>query len=149
MNFNLKRPCANCPFRSDIDFFLSCAAARDSKKPRGRIPPSPVIRLLITVVGGMAKIEHIRTMAMRNTVQGVLIPLVKEQRLDSNFLFRLAFLAGPSDPAKLDLDSPVLTLEQFIHKEDQEIVSEPEQPGKPVDIFSFSRYNSNRFSIGN
>lgn len=105
MNFNLKRPCAHCPFRNDRPGFLSKGRARsikDSIVDRQETFPCHKTTVLIEEDDGesdmvvTAKSEH---------CAGATILLEKIGR--PNQLMRIAGRMGIYDPEKLDMESPV------------------------------------------
>jgi hypothetical protein len=113
MNFNLKRPCKNCPFRNDVGFFMT---------PERR---AQIAEALTT--------GH-QTFACHNTVDydkwdeageyratggeshcaGALIVLAKEGVLWENQMLRLAAALRLFNPDILDMDAPVFeNMEEF------------------------------------
>lgn len=99
--FDLKKPCANCPFRKDIPFFLSKARATD-------------------IVNAVTKED--KTFSCHKTVtygdDGESVFTPKEQHCAgalilvaktgaANSMLQIAERFGIYDPAKIDMDAPV------------------------------------------
>lgn len=103
LNFDLVRPCGNCPFRRDKDFYL---------------PVERRAGIVESILDDHSFICH-KTLDKRAKQQcaGALIALKKDGRLFDNFLFRLAAMVGAFEPEKLISDSPVLTIAEFCENE--------------------------------
>ena len=102
-HFDLVRPCGNCPFRRDIDFYLAVDRRTE---------------IVDFLLDDHSFICH-KTLdkKVKQQCAGALISLAKDGRLFDNFLFRLAAMAGEFDPDKLILDSPILTPTEFCENE--------------------------------
>lgn len=103
MNFNLTKPCANCPFRTDVHFHFSKGRARDIAE--GIVDEQQTFSCHKTVDyssddGGADtdKTEH---------CAGAMIMLEHMDR--PNQMMRIAERFGIYDRTKLKMDSPVFT----------------------------------------
>jgi len=111
MNFNLKKPCANCPFRTDIKFYLD-----DNRVDE-------ICHSLIQEQQTFAchKTTHFDDDGEANIVKktehcaGAMIMLEKMQR--PNQLMRIAERLGGYDHTKLDMDSPVFETDDDMRDE--------------------------------
>ncbi len=104
MNFNLKKPCANCPFRTDIRPFLTTGRAEEIVE--SIIDMQQTFPCHKTTVasddyeyGGMTTTEKSEHCA------GALILLEFAER--PNQMMRIAERLGMYDRTKLDMESPV------------------------------------------
>lgn len=94
MNFDLNKPCSNCPFRKDKFFYLQ---------------PSRALGIVKSVTSGRTFSCHktVRAKKPESHCAGVLIILAKQDKLfDSNSL-RMAIRLGLLNPSTLKLSSPV------------------------------------------
>lgn len=118
MKFNLKAPCADCPFRSDIAFYLT----KDRR---------------IEIANDL---QHDKTFACHKTVNyerwgedpdvpytqqgeeshcyGALVALHKSADVRSNFLLRLAIHFGWLKVNDIDITLPVSGLAEWVNLED-------------------------------
>lgn len=119
MEFKLTRPCGNCPFRHDIDFYLPVGRRIEiaqSLLSDKTFPCHKTVHYETIPCERNAWSEDHSVYEYQGDEQhcaGALIALQKSSGLFSNFLLRLAYLAKMLEPSKLRLDSPVLTLEEF------------------------------------
>lgn len=107
MKFNLTSPCADCPFRTDIAFYL-----RKSRRQ-----------------GIADALLHDETFACHKTVRqrkveeqhcgGALGVLAKSGHLFDNWRLRFAAMLGLFKPDKLKFDAPVFeTMQDFVDAEE-------------------------------
>lgn len=118
MNFFLKTPCNNCPFRRDVKFCLH---------PERRQEIADALRHDMTFSCHKTvdysdewndSSTHIPTEDEQHCA-GALIVLNRSGELFNNFLYRLAVWAKLFDPDKLNMHAPVFdTLDQFVEADD-------------------------------
>lgn len=102
MNYNLKKPCANCPFRSDIKPFITGARAKEIcnslVEQQQTFPCHKTVKYDDDEGNGrvVPKSEH---------CAGAMIMLERMQR--PNQMMRIAERLGIYDYRKLDMESPV------------------------------------------
>ncbi len=103
MNFDLVRPCSNCPFRSDRRFYLARGRVREILGGgKGRAWwPAPSFPCHKTIEYG----EHTVIPATAQQCAGVMIILSREGR--PNDAMQIAQRFGMFDPSRLDLSAPV------------------------------------------
>lgn len=101
MKFELRKPCANCPFRTDIEFYLGESRAKEIADGITKKGQTFTCHKTLdydgegnTVVG--SKSQH---------CAGALIMLEKTER--PNQMMRIAERLGLYDHTKLDMNSPV------------------------------------------
>jgi len=113
MHFDLVRPCADCPFRTDRTMYLGRARRTEISDSLAAHDQMFECHKTTGVGGKRAKVgQH---------CAGALIMLAKAGQLWNNFRLRLAAMKGLFDPNRLDCSAPVYpSPEAFIHGEDRE-----------------------------
>jgi hypothetical protein len=99
--FNLTKPCHECPFRSDKVFYLRPLRRAQIWEDISENDKTFTCHLTLEA-------------RERSHCAGALITLEKAGKTLNNFLLRLAMEAGMYDPAKMDLDAPVSTEDEFL-----------------------------------
>lgn len=114
MKFNLTHPCGNCPFRTDIQFFLSTDRRKEIADD---LRADKTFACHKTV--NYQRWEEERDMADEGDTSyrydgneshcaGALIALHKNGESADNFVLRFAVMLGWYDPERLDLSAPVV-----------------------------------------
>lgn len=99
MNFNLRKPCKGCPFRTDcLKGWLGAKRAAGIAASILEEDKTFPCHKTTSANGFSGQQSH---------CSGALILLEKAEETNGNFLLRLAQMAGLYDPAKLDLTAPV------------------------------------------
>lgn len=100
MKYNLKRPCSNCPFRSDVHFPMTKARRRDIAKSILNRQETFSCHKTNEFCGDNA----IETQNSQHCA-GAMVILEKMER--PNQMMRIAERLGMYDRENLDMDSPV------------------------------------------
>lgn len=101
MNFDLKTPCKDCPFRSDISFALRPERAREITASLLRGESFPCHKTTKFDDDG----EPVLNNKKEQHCAGALIFLERQER--PNQMMRIAERLGGYDMRKLDMDAPV------------------------------------------
>lgn len=118
MRFDLKRPCKDCPFRSDRPGYLT--RGRASEIVRHLMPDQPGRGGSFTCHKTTVPLDddddtgEMTDGPNAQHCAGALIMLEKVDRLGFNQSLRLAMRLGMFNPDGLDMASPVHTPEDFI-----------------------------------
>lgn len=109
MNFDLVRPCGNCPFRSDQHFGLAPGRVRGILGGGARREwwPAPSFPCHKTVAYGAGPNGRDLIPPTAQQCAGVMIILTREGR--PNDAMQIAQRFGLFDPAGLDMAAPVFT----------------------------------------
>lgn len=104
MNFDLKRPCAECPFRRDIPGYLTGARAREIANAVLDGSTFPCHHTTETIETDDGESDCVATAESQHCA-GALI--LARRRGRSSQLSRVAERLGYYDPSALDMESPV------------------------------------------
>jgi len=111
VKFTLKKPCKNCPFRTDIEFYLGAERAEEIADAVTRLDQTFACHET-TVPDDEDDLEMMVTENSQHCA-GVLIMLEKMEQ--PNQMMRISERLGFYDRTKLDMDAPVFDDdEQFI-----------------------------------
>lgn len=109
MKFNLRKPCANCPFRNDRKFHLGRGRAAEIAHETSKEDRSFTCHKTL----GHDEEEDSVTTPRSEHCAGVLIILEKED--NPNQAMRIAERLGMYDRHKLEMDSPVYSsMKEFV-----------------------------------
>jgi hypothetical protein len=112
MNFNLHKPCANCPFRSDITFYLPEARRREIAD---HLQADGTFQCHKTTDGDWDDDFNYVPTGNESHCAGALLVMLKSGAFDANWRLRFAVGFGLLDPNKLDQSVPVFdTLALFV-----------------------------------
>lgn len=104
MNFNLKRPCANCPFRTDIPAFLTKGRARQIMD--GLVHEQGTFVCHKTTVHDEESDDG-EMLAVRKSEHCAGAMILLERIEKPNQMMRIAERVRLYDRTKLEMDSPV------------------------------------------
>jgi hypothetical protein len=112
MNFNLKTPCADCPFRSDAAFYLP--ADRRAEIADSLLTKDAPFQCHKTInYDAWAEAGHFVPDDRNEMCAGAMIMLHRENKLTGNLAMRLAIMFGLLDPAKLSETAEVVRITEF------------------------------------
>ena len=112
MNFNLIKPCVDCPFRNDIAFFLSEERRREIAN---HLLSDGTFECHKTTKGEWDDDWNYQTAGEESHCAGALITMLKSKKLEANWLLRFAAGRGLLDLDSLDRSAPVFdTLDLFV-----------------------------------
>lgn len=124
MRYDLVRPCANCPFRTDGHGYLRAERAREiARSLHGGAEFPCHVTTEDTDEGGRVAVPTSHFCA------GALIALEREGQ--PNQMMRIAERLGIYDASKLDMTSPVGTTKDFIARH---TIDEDMEEGEPCEI---------------
>lgn len=111
MKYDLTTPCKDCPFRSDIEPFVSAARAREILDGGAEFACHKTVKYGDEV---NEEGEEIADTSKSQHCAGVLIILEKEEQ--PHQMMRICERLGMYDARKLDMDAPVYeTIEDAVH----------------------------------
>lgn len=114
MRFDLKSPCCDCPFRSDIGFFLHKGRRRDIAHALLKGDASFACHKTVDYSQWQEQGKHVAEPTEQHCA-GALIVLKKMGALWDNLIPRFARMVGWFDPDRLNLEAPVYdSMEDFI-----------------------------------
>lgn len=99
--FDLKRPCPECPFRSDKEFYLRPGRRAQIWEDLTRNDKTFTCHLTLEAKD-------------RSHCAGALIAMEKAGKTSWNFLLRLAMEAGIYNPSEMDMNAPVSAEDEFL-----------------------------------
>lgn len=106
MKFDLKSPCRNCPFRSDVPFYLH--PDRVIEITDGLFKQNQTFACHKTVdYDDEGDGRHSTNSDKEQHCAGALIMMEKQRATNDNFMLRLAQSFGLYDVTQLKLDAPV------------------------------------------
>lgn len=115
MKFNLHRPCADCPFRKDVAFYLRDARRLEIAES---LSHDGTFVCHKTTDGDWSDEGEYTPTGNEVHCAGALLVMVKGDELRNNYMMRLAIFYGWLDPEKLDTSAPVFdSLDGFIKGE--------------------------------
>jgi hypothetical protein len=117
MNFNLTKPCTNCPFRTDIAFYLDPRRRAQIAESLARGDQTFACHKTVDYdnwQSGEAYTHH----GEESHCAGALIVMAKSETLWGNAMLRMAKVLRLFDESKLDLSADTLeSLEDFVNNE--------------------------------
>lgn len=105
MNFDLKRPCKDCPFRTDVKPYLTASRAREITDAITRQQATFSCHKTNQLVDGDDGENEVLETGKSQHCAGALIMLERLER--PNQMMRIAERLGMYDASKLDMDAPV------------------------------------------
>lgn len=104
MNFKLTSPCANCPFRTDINFYLRPGRREEIVEA---LRNDQIFACHKTLDGEWDDEGRYAITGTESHCAGALIVMKKSNELADNYMYRMAQVVGIFDPEKLNMGAPV------------------------------------------